>query len=1204
MATDDYFLDQVERSQQHQTARRRSARSRRRRIYLLVGFVSLALLILGLPSLISHSPIGRSIVARTVADYGLNGQAASARIGWITPLRITGLKVSGDAGSEITIEQLDSGVTISKLIRGIEDYGDVVIRGLNVRCSVAKGRCNLEDDLSELLSSSGESSNASGSVRIQDATIDVTDATNGKTWRLAQANADVQFDAQQTHGKFAGVVNEPAGGGGSLQGTVTFADATATTAPWQIDLESQSIPLSVVSLLLTRFPDATSIVPSQIAGDATGAIRLVGTANGDIESSVYALEVRNLVASHANPQNPRVWANALASVQGDLIIQSDRVIGRRLKATTDFAAATLDGAFSTSLTLVGADDNPLQWLDALDGSASIEIDLASFDEALPGLLPLRDEAKIVSGRAAASVRSLPHNGVHRSELSIRSEAVRARAHGRAVVIEPIELDATVANRDGTVRAEQFKLASSFASAIGQGSMQAGQADFQIDFGRLSAMLRPLVDMSKTTLGGSASGNIRWNASNQNVWRLTGNGNATNLLVSLPDGRELKRPTLRADVEAVGRWGGQALQELSTAKLTILSNGLDLKAELTRPVPNPTTKRPIPLQIRGTGRIETVAETLGPWLPAQLHDAEGGFKLNANVDASSMAGQLTRATIELTSPRVAYAERWFAQAGLKIEFDGRYAWPSGDFQSNSLTLAGDAVSLAVEGKATADTVDLEMAWLAKLERIQGSVTRVAARQGSPYRQASFRPGTATSSDDWVVMGDCQGKLTITSHDHILDIQSDTTGKNIAIVQPPSASAQLNTVGPMPRRATAPGRSVSNAQSLSRVVWSEPNLKLAGLTHYNLKNGEVIADGMQLSSDWLATTLTGKVAWTEAIGEISLDGPARLRMEEVSRRLTSLLGTEIRVTGIHETPLEIRARRDADDAIAFSVTGNVGWEMGEVGGVAFGAAAVPVRLTDTAVHIQPVAIPVGQGQLNLAGDVFYRPGPVWLQAAPGVGARNIRMTTQMTNRWLKYLAPLASQATQIDGTMSAEIDEAIVVIDNPEQSRVRGRLIIDGAQMNTGPLANQIISGIEQLKAIARLNANALVATNQAIDSRTLITMPAQTVEFALQRGIVQHERLFFNVDRAQIITGGRVGLDGQLQLVAQVPLDARWLGSELQNLAGQPVALPINGTLSQPRLDSSGVREVVTQLGVQAAQSTAENYLQKQLNKSIDKIFGR
>ena len=57
-------------------------------------------------------------------------------------------------------------------------------------------------------------------------------------------------------------------------------------------------------------------------------------------------------------------------------------------------------------------------------------------------------------------------------------------------------------------------------------------------------------------------------------------------------------------------------------------------------------------------------------------------------------------------------------------------------------------------------------------------------------------------------------------------------------------------------------------------------------------------------------------------------------------------------------------------------------------------------------------------------------------------------------------------------------------------------------------------------------------------------------------------------------------------------------------AGQPVTLPIDGTLSRPSLDSRGVSQVVSQLGTQAIQSTAENYLQQQINRGIDRLFGR
>ncbi len=1136
----------------------------------------------------------------------MNAQAASARIGWITPLRLTGLQVEGvQAGSKISIDQVDSGITLGKMLTGHRgDFGSVVVRGVSIACSVSQGRCSLEDDLQALLQPSDQGGSSSGIVQVQDASITVTDTTQGKSWTLTQSNVDVEIDADQLQASFAGVLADPGGGGGSLQGSVSIDSSVAARTPWQLELETQSLPLSVLSLIRLRFPTATASLPTQFAGDATGVIRIAGLASGTIESSVAALEVRSLVASDGRPGS-RVWANELASLSGELVIEGDRIVGNKLTATTDFAAATLNGAFSRSLTLVGADDNPLQWLDALDGAASIEIDLAMLDAALPGVIPLRDEAKIISGRATASVRSLPGEGTNRSQLFVRSDPIRARAHGRAVVIEPIEVEATVGNRGGVVKAEEFKLASSFASAVGKGSMQAGQADFQIDFGRLAAMLRPLIDMSQTTLGGSARGNVRWNASNDNIWRLTGNGDAANLLVSLPAGHEWKRSALRADVDAVGRWGGHALEQLSSAKLTVLSDGLDLRAELARAVPNPTSNVAMPIKVRGSGRIETLAETLSPWLPSEWHDAEGGFVLNADVDVSSLAGQLNGGTVELTNPKIAYGNRWFQQPNLKAHFDGRYAWPSGDFESRSLTVAGAAVSLAVKGRATAETVDLELAWKAKLDRIQGSVK---TRTGTSFRQASFRPQAATASEEWLLMGDCDGKVTIKSHDHILDIQSDTTGKNFAIVQPPGASAQSQTVGPMPRGSTvtfnrAAGSSTNQG---SRVVWSEPNLKLNGLTHYNTKSGEVVADGVQLSTDWLATTLSGKVIWNEAAGDVSLTGPARLRMDEISRRLSTLSGTSIQVAGVQETPLAIHVNRGDNSEVAFSVAGNLGWDSGEIGGVRFGSASVPVRLTETAVQIEPVVIPVDQGRLDLAGDVFYRPGPVWLRTRSGVGASNIRLTQQMTSQWLKYLAPLAANATRIDGTIGAQIDEAIIVIDNPEQSRVRGRLIIEGAQMYAGPLANQIIGGVNQLRAIAQLNANALGgAAGSAIGNDTkLVSMPAQTVEFAVQQGFVQHDRLFFEVDRAQIMTSGRVGLDGRLELVAQVPLDASWLGSDLRSLAGEPVALPVRGTLNRPQLDSSGVREVVMQLGSQAARNTAENYLQKQLNKGIGSLLGR
>ncbi len=380
---------------------------------------------------------------------------------------------------------------------------------------------------------------------------------------------------------------------------------------------------------------------------------------------------------------------------------------------------------------------------------------------------------------------------------------------------------------------------------------------------------------------------------------------------------------------------------------------------------------------------------------------------------------------------------------------------------------------------------------------------------------------------------------------------------------------------------------------------------------METGDLIAESVEVAGDWFATTLSGSVVWNDTVGEVRLSGPAKLKMDEVANRLSPLAGIPIVATGIHETSVDIKANRRPDGEVAMAIASDLGWQSSEVAGLAFGPSRIPIQMTETTVTVLPARIAVGppgdtQGALNLAGKVNYRPGPMWMQVDRGIVADKIRLTPELTERWMKYLAPMAADAARIQGTISAELDEATIVFDNPQQTRIVGRLNLGGVEMNAGPLAEQLIVGVDQLKSLA---GTLLGKTVDASQNRTLITMPPQTVDFAVDRGVVIHERMFFEIDRAQIITSGRVAFDNRISMTAQIPLDARWLGRDLQGLAGQSVTLPIEGTLSRPRLDSAGVRQVVTQLGTQAIQQNAESYLQKQLGKQmekigLDKIFGR
>ncbi|MEM9586700.1 MAG: hypothetical protein AAGA03_05430 [Planctomycetota bacterium] len=256
-----------------------------------------------------------------------------------------------------------------------------------------------------------------------------------------------------------------------------------------------------------------------------------------------------------------------------------------------------------------------------------------------------------------------------------------------------------------------------------------------------------------------------------------------------------------------------------------------------------------------------------------------------------------------------------------------------------------------------------------------------------------------------------------------------------------------------------------------------------------------------------------------------------------------------------------------------------------------------MTQTTVTVTPARVPVGEGTLTVGGDVHYLPGPVWIEVDPSSRADRIALSADMTDQWLKYLAPLAASSTRVEGVISAQLNEALVVIDDPAQSYVDGRLGIQQLRFNTGPVADNIIRSVNQLRQLA----NPTPQAPRAPGSTTLVSLVPQTVDFTLAGGVVSHQRLQLEIDRAQVITSGRVALDGRLDLTAQVPLDTRWLGRDLQSLANETIKLPVTGTLSRPNVDSGAITDIAARLAGRMVQGEAESYLRKQLGKGQQKV---
>ncbi len=1197
MKKDDYYRDDVERTQRVRTTGRRSGRLRRKRTYALVTLLFLVLVVVATPSIICHSPIARSVTASTLAGYGFDGNAASIRIGWITPLCIEGVDLTGKtAGTHLKVDRIETGLSLLQCLRGLSDLGEIAVRGVTAELTVADGHSSAEVDLALLLAPSdepreatgdGKSSSLAGKISVQDLAVRITDSVTGAQWIADQSQAEIVIDPINYDITFSSVLSDSQSGSGELQGRVQYPVEAGQA--YKIEMVTQRVPLSFASLAKRRLGEDGASIPSQISGDTTGTITVVGGADDSLSIAVSPMEFRNFVASDAS-LGERVWRNGLLVLSGAATLDGDRILGRKLQVTTDFGSASFDGAFKQSMSLSG-ETNPAAWLEALDGSAGVAIDLVALERALPGLIPLRDQAEITAGKIAAEITSsVEQGGVRRSHWSLTSQPIHASAAGRGVVIEPLTLVASLKVAGGQLTADTVRLESSFANATASGDLSSGRVKGDIQFSRLAAMIQPLLEMPELSLAGQTTAELQWAAGAGDQWNLVGNAKATDLMLALPGGINFRQPAVQTDIEAKGRWVAGTLEELNGLKLLVSTSSLEATALLAAPVAMPSSTTRLPLQITSRGRLETLAEILGPWLPTSIHTLQGGYSATADAQVALASGEVTGAKLQIEEPRLGYGEQLYVQPKLDVVFAGRYAWPAGELEARSLTIVGDAISAAVQGTMVADTMNLEVAYRTKLDRLYGAM-RPSVAGNRPLTTTSpvgFRNETAAAPSPYQFLGDCDGNLKLVreSQSPWLSITSHITGNQITVVQP----TVLSSYGTPPQ-----SQPVTAAP-----IWSERLVNVDAIVRYEMNDGRVEADKLQMATDWIAANLAGKAIWNDAIGDVAMRGSARIKMPEVAAQLSKLLGLTVRLEGVHETPIDLVAARQGSGPVAMNVKANLGWESGEVAGIAFGPTSIPITANETTVSIEPAAIPVIQGRLQVAGDLNYSPGPMQLIVRPGVVAEDLKLTPELTSRWMQYLAPMLANSARIEGTFGVELAQAIVNIDAPMTSQARGNLRVQGVNMDSGPVANQLIGSIKQIQQLVR----GLPAQDVQQKDKRLVTMPAQAIDFEFANGVITHQRMFMDIDRARVITSGQVHVDGRLKLVAQVPLDESWLGSDLKGFAGQPITLPIDGTLSKPSLDAAAIRGLVGQLGTQAVQGAADKYLEKQLGRGLDKLFGR
>ena len=263
-----------------------------------------------------------------------------------------------------------------------------------------------------------------------------------------------------------------------------------------------------------------------------------------------------------------------------------------------------------------------------------------------------------------------------------------------------------------------------------------------------------------------------------------------------------------------------------------------------------------------------------------------------------------------------------------------------------------------------------------------------------------------------------------------------------------------------------------------------------------------------------------------------------------------------------------------------------------GLPVGPGKLAATLGDGAVQIAPIALAVGEGQLNLAPTIRFDPEPAELSMPAGPVITNVRISPEVSEAMLKFVAPVVAGAARSEGQFSLQLDGLRMPLADTKKLDSAGKFTMQSVRVTPGPTTEQWVSLAQQIEAIVKRNDSSSNA-----QSGNLLTIRDQQVSFRVVDGRVYHENIEFQIGDVVMRSQGSVGLaDESISLMLQIPVQDAWVAKQplFAGMKGQTIQIPVTGTLKRPQMDKRAIASISGQLIQNAAGS--------QINKALDKLL--
>ncbi len=1189
----------------------------KKRYVLFGGFILVfAAIIFGVPYALQNRDIVVAMINRNAGIAPMRIDLASIEGGWLRSIKVRGLRLIDDKGAELVkVGEIETELNLISVGINYKNLGTITIRGAEAVLDVQPGTTNIEEAIRPLLypanpsaaqtqtpaSNPASFSLPKGRIRIADAIVHARDSVDLTSWDFKVSEADIPFPTQEQPippMTLVGLVQQidALPGETKMGGQFTvrtqpisgLAGANTTVAPMKMNISTNGLPLQWFSLVKRRMPE---IPIERLLGLATIQADIELRSNSNIQAQIQTAQIDSL----------RIVAPALVGNRGaglEQIKLSGNVQLSQNRLSTQNATLQCDiGALQANADMPWPPVIPTvtqPWLNDTDLDVQGRVDLARLIQVAPDIIQMQDQVQLLAGNATltAQQRKSPlipgtTNAVPpTSKYQMQLGGLQATVQGNTMRWDQA-LQATVdvsANAQGH---PSFKAdcSAEFCKMEGSGDLQDGQLTGNFDLAKMQQRLSQWFALPVESLSGSAECQVVWKQDGSN--RLSANGKLVTTPVKIVNRYgQLDEPAWDGTFEMVARVDQGRIIQIDRGQALFQAAGELLSAQLLEPISLVGTS-PGMAQLPPAGiQLKLVGDLAGWQRRGQLFaGVDPGITLGGKcqLDATGAMDihhvEVTQANLVTEPFMIKSGDTYFRESRVVGNFTGRIDSKNiARLQVDNLLIASESFALQAKDAAVPN--------------------RELARQGQagyridPSRLMSaiqFATPNGSSASDISVEGDVTGQIVWQVDPQQIAWQLIADAKNIRALQriavpSPSSGQIVNTV--------------SNRSNTPTVLWEEPQAKMLIDGRYEVSTGKLEVPNAQLMTEWIAyagksnMTTQGKKTILVSQGNMTYDAT------RVAEKLRPWTGDYLKVQGQRTQPIEVTwaSSEGANWADSLQAKSQIGWDRASVIGIDIGTADFPLKI-ENGRFLSRAEIPVSQGTLrwNLDGDVAGN--PIVINQSPEKVIDNVAITKQMCQGWLKYVAPILADVASVQGNLSLKIDEAAIVPTDLKRQTIRGQLLVHGANVGPGPLADQLLGLVQQVRAL-RKGAGATDGGGQAT---TWLQLPEQQIGFDVQQGRVAHKNMQIQAGDVVINTSGSVGIDGQLELIAAVPILKEWVDKApmLQSLAGQQIQIPVRGTIQQPKMDLSSFASIGQQLATAALQGVA----QKQIDKGIGKLLG-